>query len=99
MSYVQGTVVRLEADFSDPVTDDPVQPPDVVVTVARPSGATTEHRLSAGEVEADPLQPGRYFYRLNTLPEYGTWKYQFEGTGVDAVVVRKEVSVSRRLDA
>lgn len=97
MSYVQGTAVRLTAYFTDPETDLPVAPAEIVLTVRPPTGVTFQRTLSAGQVLADTARPGRFFYVLDTSPEPGTWRYQFEAPGVDAVVGRKEITVSRRL--
>jgi len=99
VSYVQGTKVRLSADFRDPETYDPVAPTDIVLTVVPPTVAAFEARLSDAEIVPDPDRPGRYFYVLDTTPEPGTWRYQFESVGQAATVERKALTVTRRLTA
>lgn len=100
MSYVQGTTVRLQADFSDPETHEPVMPAEVVLTVEPPTLPVFERTLSAGEVLPDAERAGRFYYLLDTGAEPGTWRYQFEDPTADAgVVQRKEVTVTRRLPA
>lgn len=78
MSYVQGTSVRIEADFWDPETGDPATPQEIVVTVVRPSGQTDVYTRSGGAVLEDD-KPGSFYYVLETEPESGTWRYQVEG--------------------
>ena len=98
MSYVQGTSVRLSAEFRDPATRAPLTPNEIVLTVLPPSGVAFERTLSGGEIVADLARPGRYFYVLDTSPAAGTWQYQFEAPDYpEAVVARKAITVSGRL--
>jgi hypothetical protein len=99
VSYVQGTGVRLQADFADPVTRAPVVPPDIVLTVKPPTGVVFQRTLSGGDILPDARRAGRFYYVLDTSPEPGTWQYQFEAIGAvtDQVVERKAITVSRKL--
>ena len=99
MSYVQGTKVRLWAEFRAPETNTPVDPDEVLLTVVPPTVEPFEARLSDGDIQVDPDREGRYFYVLDTAAEPGTWRYQFESVGLSAAVERKAITVSRRLSA
>lgn len=99
MSYVQGTIVRLQADFTDNETHMPTDPTEVILTIRRPDGVVTQHTLSGGQVQDDPDRVGRFFYKLDTSPVAGTWSWQMESTGNEAVVGRKELTVLSRLTA
>lgn len=100
MSYVQGTTVRLQADFADPITDAAVNPAEVVLTVHPPTGAPFQRTLTADEVQVDSAREGRFFYLLDTSSEAGTWRYQFEDPAVNVSVVQREsLTVTARLDA
>lgn len=99
MSYVQGTTVRLQADFANPETGAPVMPDNVVLTVVPPPGvgAEFERSLALAEIVADPDRAGRFYYLLDTEPGPGTWRYQFEAVGSESIVARKALTVSARL--
>jgi hypothetical protein len=98
MSYIQGTVVKLQADFVDNETKLATEPAEVVLTIRDPAGTLTELRLSNDEIVDDPVI-GRFYYYLDTTPMTGTWQYQFESTGSEATVGRKEITVNARLSA
>jgi hypothetical protein len=97
MSYVQGTVVQVEANFSDEETGQEVLPEEVTATVQLPDGTISVRTLTGGGVYPDPLVPGRYFSDVDTTPAYGTWWYQFESTGPTKVVAKKQLTVRRRI--
>lgn len=98
MSYVQGTTVRLQADFAVTDTQEPYDPDEVVLTVAPPTAAPFTRTLTAGEVQADGTRVGRFFYLLDTSSEPGEWRYQFEVPAINESVVRRgEFTVTRRL--
>jgi uncharacterized protein YfaS (alpha-2-macroglobulin family) len=97
MSYIQGTVVKLLADFLDNETKQPIDPIEVILTIKNPVGAVTEHRLSTLEVVNDVAAVGRFFFYLDTSPMVGTWQYQFASTGNEATVGRKEITVHQKL--
>lgn len=98
MAYVQGTSVRLTADFSDPATRAAIVPREVVVRIVPPVGEAIEATLSGGEIRADGGVAGRYVYVLDTSAAPGTWQYQFEAPDYpEAVVARKAITVTRRL--
>jgi hypothetical protein len=99
MSYVQGTVVRVQADFSDEVTKQPVFPAEITATIQMPDDTVSTRTLSGGDVFADPDVPGRYYSDIDTSAAYGTWWYQFESTGPDKVVAKKQITVRRRIGA
>lgn len=97
MSYIQGTMVRLRADFRDTETGDPTDPISVILTVERPNGTMVQYTLADGDVINDASAVGRFFYDLDTSLASGTWSYQFESTGNEATVGRKELTVRPRL--
>lgn len=99
MSYVQGTAVQLIADFADADTGVPFDPEEVVVTIRPPSGVTFTATLSGGEVVNDATRTGRFYYVLDTEPEFGNWQYQFEADGPieQRVVQRKAITVTKRI--
>jgi hypothetical protein len=99
MSYVQGTEVRLQADFRDTNTNEPFDPPDVLLTVVPPTDPPFTATLVDGEVMNDASRVGRFFYVLDTSAEPGTWRYQFENLGGGRTVQRKEITVTKRLTA
>lgn len=98
MSYIQGTQVRLIADFTDNETGDPTDPAEVILTVVPPLPAVPFQRtLAAGQVQDDTEKVGRFYYILDTSLAAGTWSYQFESTGNEAVVGRKDLTVKARI--
>jgi hypothetical protein len=92
MSYVQGTVVRLQADFVDSDTGTAVDPAEVILTIRPPTGED-ETYSTADDVVNDPDVVGRFFYLLDTSPAFGRWRYQFASTGDEAVVGRQQITV------
>src|SRR3954463_13309074 len=97
MSYIQGTMVRLRADFTDTETGDPTDTGAVIRTVERPDGSMTQYTLADDEVKNDATVVGRFYYDLDTSAANGTWSYQFESTGNEATVGRKDLTVRPRL--
>jgi uncharacterized protein YfaS (alpha-2-macroglobulin family) len=97
MSYIQGTQVHVSAVFTDHITDLPVDPAEVKLTIEKPSGDTEVRTLSGGSVTNDPLAVGKFTSTIDTTPEYGTWFYQFESTGVEATVGRRAITVRKRI--
>lgn len=98
MSYVQGTQVRLEGDFSEAVTPFGfINPAEVVITIEPPTGAVFQVTRSGGQVILDPERAGRFYYVLDTSPEPGTWRYQFAAPGSAAVLKHKEITVRKAL--
>lgn len=97
MSYIQGTIVRLSADFTDTDTGAPTDPTEVILTIEDPSGVLTQFTLSDDQVKDDPDVVGRFYFDLDTILLPGTWAYQFESTGNQATVGRKELTVRPRL--
>lgn len=100
MSYIQGTTVRLFADFTHSQTGAPVTPDDVVLIVDPPGDLEAFQKTSgAAEVLPDPDRAGRYYYLLDTSPAAGTWLYQFEDATEGArTIQRRELTVTARLD-
>jgi hypothetical protein len=94
MSYVQGTKVRVTGRFRDPDTNELEDPDDVVVTIWPPDLPTEVRRLSDAEV--DKIGDGIYQTVIDTAPVAGTWIYIFEGTGTEAIAVRRELRVRPR---
>lgn len=98
MSYVQGTSVRLQADFADPITRAAVVPSEITLLIRRPDGTTFEVTRSGGGILPDPDRAGRFYYVLDTSSQFGTWQYQFDGVGaVERAVERKSITVTKRL--
>ena len=98
MSYVQGTRVRLVADFTDE-HGQPTNPIDAVLTVVPPGTVPAFVKtLAADELQLDEDRVGRVFYVLDTTPIAGTWEYQFESVGNETVVGRKQLTVKARLN-
>jgi hypothetical protein len=97
MSYIQGTRVRLQADFKDNETGDPTDPTEVILTIEPPVGPAIQETLSGGQVINDAGVVGRFHYVLDTSAAPGAWAYQFESTGNEAVVGRKVITVKPRL--
>jgi hypothetical protein len=97
MSYVQGTMIRLQADFIDAQTDLPGTPGEVICSVQDPNGTITTHALSAGQVQADSSVAGRYYYMLDSSPAAGTWFYQFASTGGSATVGRRVLTILSKI--
>jgi hypothetical protein len=101
MSFIQGTVVRLKGRFTDRDTGEQVTVNECVLTIEDPDGVLHQYTKSAAQVTentddaADPF----YWFDLDTMPLPGTWKYQFESTGNEATVGRKEITVKARLTA
>jgi len=104
MSFVQGTIVRINAIFTteeEPHT--PIEPTEVTATVSYPdpgssSGAkiTTTHLLSLGEVFNDPDIAGGYYCDIDTTPAAGTWVYSFESSGPSRGVGKSTFHVRRK---
>lgn len=97
MSYIQGTAVKLIADFTDRDTGEPTDPAEVVLTIEDGLGQLSQKTLSAGQVQDDTEVVGRFFYVLDTSPNPGTWTYQFESTGNEATLGKKDLTVRPRL--
>jgi hypothetical protein len=97
MSYVQGTKVRVIADFLD-VNDQAVTGLDeVTLTIERPDGTTEVRTLTGNGVQPDPLVPGRFYSVIDTASAPGVWQYQFENPGAEQTVKRKQLTVKQRL--
>lgn len=69
MPPVQGTKVRVYADFAEP-------PDDVVLTVGDPAGNVTVRRMSENDggltdIRPHPTVPGRYYAVIDTMPSAG----------------------------
>lgn len=99
MSFIQGTRVRLRADFRDHETGLATDPTEVILTVRDPAGAIVQYTLSDAQVVNDPDRVGRFYFDLDTAPAAGTWEYQFESTGNEATVGRKKITVTSKLVA
>lgn len=100
MSYIQGSKVRVIADFADVTSGLPITGvSEVVLTVEQPDDTVTVSKLSTGGVHADPDVPGRFYAVIDTAPAAGMWNYQFESTGADAIVARKQITVKARIPA
>jgi hypothetical protein len=98
MSYVQGTVVRVSAVFTDTNTGAPVDPPEVVLRVERPGQEVEQRTLGQGGVINDPTRTGGFYADLDTEDgPPGTWKYQFESSGATQVTARKALTVRSRI--
>jgi hypothetical protein len=97
MSYTQGTMVRLRADFRDTETGEPTDALAVILTVENPAGVMTQYTLADGDVKNDPDVVGGFYFDLDTSLLPGTWSYQFESTGNEATVGRKQLTVTPRL--
>jgi hypothetical protein len=94
MSYVQGTTVRVEADFENEANGQPIDPGTVVLIVRPPTGALITRTLAGGGVINDPAAVGR-FYSDVVADVAGTWHYQFaSGDTVErsSFIVRHAVS-------
>lgn len=96
MSYIQGTRVRLQADFTDNETREPTDPTEVILRIKAPDGVITQKTLSADEVIDDDDAVGRFYYVLDT-PLVGTYQYEFASTGNEATVGKKEITVRPRI--
>lgn len=96
MSYIQGTQVRLRADFTDPATKQLADPIEVILTIEDPLGVMSQFTLSADQVQRESL--GRFYFILDTsaMPP-GPVSYEFESTGNEATVGRKEITIRPRL--
>lgn len=99
MSYVQGTRVRLRGRFRDRDTGQVTAVTEAIVTIEDQNGVLQQHTLSGGEVQHGTDAVGDYyFYDLDTsLGPVGTWEYQFESTGNEATVGKKQITVRPRL--
>lgn len=97
MSYIQGTRVRLHGRFTDRDTGAPTDVTEAVLTIEDPAGALTQFTLSANQVQHDDGDTGHYFFDLDTSPLFGTWSYQFESTGNEATLGKKDLTVRPRL--
>lgn len=98
MGYVQGTTVRVQADFSDS-DGTALTPTEVTLKVHAPGAASaTSYLLSAGDVFADGVVTGRYYRLIDTASAHGTWDYQFAGTdGTSTIVVRGQIAITEDL--
>lgn len=99
MSYVQGTKVKVWAEFADGETGVAEDPASVVLTIEMPDGTTEERTLVGGGVINDPSAVGRFYSIVDTTPQWGNWTYQFESEGPEAVVAKRQFTVKRRLVA
>jgi hypothetical protein len=97
MSYVQGTMIRLQADFVEVDTNLPGTPGEVVCSIEDPTGVVTKYMLSTGGVQADSSVLGRYYRMFDSSPAAGTWLYQFESTGGSATVGRNVLTIRSRI--
>lgn len=98
MSYIQGTQVRLRGRFRDRDTGDVTAVAEAVLTVEDPLNVVSQYTLSADQVQHDTDDQGDfYFFILDTAPHAGTWRYQFESTGNEATLGRKNITVRPRL--
>jgi hypothetical protein len=98
VSFIQGTHIRLIAEFVDE-SGAPTNPAEVVLTITPPAGSglsSIVRRLSLNEVLPGE-EVGSFSYVFDTSPATGTWQYQFETIGNEAVVARKQFTVKRRL--
>jgi hypothetical protein len=97
MSYVQGSVVRLQAEITDGQSGLLIDPPEVIVTIEDGNGVVTQHKLSD---VTDPVlreQQGIYYYMCDTSVAYGTWEYQFFAPGTAAGGDRKTLTIRKRI--
>lgn len=99
MSYVQGTVVRVSALFTDEETDEPYAPEEIVLTIKDGNGDYEERTLSDAAVLPDGDATGLYYSLVDTSPAFGTWEYQFASIDDNGVVGRKTMTVRKRLEA
>lgn len=98
MSYVQGTVVRVWAEFETADTGAPFDPADVILRIERPGAVATEMKLSAGQVVNDATAVGKFYADVDTTQgPSGTWHYQFESVGPTKVVRRNTLTIRSRI--
>jgi hypothetical protein len=99
MSYVRGTKVAVIGEFKDPETKALEDPDDVQVTIWPPeaSGLPTIVRVySAVDTSIGKVGTGIYQTVIDTAPAAGDWEYIFEGTGAEAVAVKRRLRVRER---
>lgn len=99
MSFIQGTRVRLSCTFTDRATGAPTDVTEAVLTVEDPAGVLSQFTLSAGQVKHDDGDTGVYYFILDTSSAFGTWTYQFESTGNEATLGKKDITVRPRIGA
>lgn len=98
MTYIQGTMVKLTGRFTDRDTGAVTAVTEAVLTVEDPVGGLSQYTLSADQVQHDTDDLGDfYFFILDTSPHAGPWRYQFESTGNEATLGRKNLTVKPRL--
>lgn len=97
MSYVQGTKVRVVGEFRDPDTKMLEDPPDVIVSIWRPSAdVPTEIRAYGANSGVTRDSLGLYSTVIDTSPEGGEWRYVFESVGPTAVAKLERLRVRSR---
>lgn len=84
-SYIKGSKPKLTVHFTDPTTDDDVDPLTITLKVMDPSLNVTTYTygVDAGFTK-DSV--GDYYMRVE-LDEGGTWKWTYTGTTTDDTIV------------
>jgi uncharacterized protein YfaS (alpha-2-macroglobulin family) len=93
MSYVQGTVVRVEIEVRDNETGELADAASLQLQVKRPSGLVTTYP----SIQLQRDDEGKYHYDIDTDVEPGTWVYQWDTRGSTAVVQRDQFVVRPRI--
>lgn len=98
MSYVQGTVVKVNVSFTDPANANAaLDPTDVVVQIYPPGKTAPSSTLMFSTGGVVKLAVGEYRFSLDTSAAAGQWSYQATGTGPNAVVKNRTLRVLPRL--